>query len=152
MAGLRVVQLCDVDLATVLFVDAIGLSQSAGQIFWRHDEAKRYCGFLDARLDQGRLSIALLKVNNVFLEAIRDVNLIPLGEGFDRKSLERVHHLNGLASVGAIVSFVSILRRLADLLLIQVLVRRSKQVDILCMEDSNHLLILLHGVVHGLAS
>ena len=68
----------EVDLATVLLHDAIGLGKRAGSVFWRHDQADGKRGFLDARLEKRLLNGVLVEVVDVLLKAIRDRNLVEL--------------------------------------------------------------------------
>ena len=61
---------CDVDFATILFHDAVTLSDRAGRVFWRQNQAERNRGFFDARLEKRLLHGLFFEVFNELLEAI----------------------------------------------------------------------------------
>ena len=85
---------CEIDLASVLFQDAVSLSERASQVFWRHNQTDRKRGLFDTRLEKRLLHGVCVEVINVLLEAVRDRDLLELFQRFDWQTFENAHHLH----------------------------------------------------------
>ena len=74
---------CKIQIATILFLDAVGLGECASEVFWRHNQTDRKRGFFHTRLEKRLFDCILVKVFDELLESIRDRNLLKLFQRLD---------------------------------------------------------------------
>ena len=98
----------EIDFTSVLFHDAISLSERASQVFWRHNQADRKRGFFDSRFDKRLNHGVCVEVIYVLLVAIRDRDLLELFERFDWHTFLSVRIRDKCTCEGAIVRHVCI--------------------------------------------
>ena len=143
---------CEIDFASVLTHDALGLSERASQVFRRHNQADRKRGFSDARLQKRLLQGVGVEVVDVLLVATRDRDLLELLQRSDRHSFHVVRDLHSLTGDGAIVCHVCIWAGgRANLLQICCSVGSSEDVDVLGFENLDRRIIALESEVSWLS-